>query len=77
MNECIDPTPALNYLLLIADPQTQEEPREEAHERLHALVTAREEEDHRAEPRRSQRPDLQEPRQEVEVAARGREAGVH
>ena len=64
-------------MLLIADPQTQEEPREEAHERLHALVTARAEEDHWAEPRRPQRRDLQEPRQEVEVAARGREAGVH
>ena len=49
---------AVSNRSLIADAEAQEESREEADERVHALVPAREEEDHRAQPGRAQRRDL-------------------
>ena len=64
-------------LIFILDPKEQKEPREASYERLHALVPAGAEEDHREEPGRPQRGDLQEPRQEVALAPGLREAGVH
>ena len=64
-------------LIFILDPKEQKEPREASYERLHALVPAGAEEDHREEPGRPQRGDLQEPGQGVAGALRGGEAALH
>ena len=59
------------------DEEAQEEPREEADECVHEVVSAREAEDHRDEPRRSQCRDLEEPREEVAHPRRRGETAFH
>ena len=63
--------------LFCLDEEAQEEPREAADERVHGLVAAGAAEDHRPEPGRPQRGDLQEPGQGVAGALRGGEAALH